>query len=155
VLARYHEFGGAAVGRTALEIVTAKCELSFVQAVALGMGCNALVCLGVWLCFSARSTTDRILAILFPISAFVATGMEHSVANMYYIPLGLLIKGLPDPAFWESIGSPGSDFSALTWQNFCFANLLPVTLGNIVGGSVMVGIVYWFVYLRPRTGKPG
>jgi formate/nitrite transporter len=112
--------------------------------------CNALVCLAVWLCFSARTTTDKILSIIFPISAFVAAGFEHSVANMYFIPIGLLVKAGGSPAFWQAIGKTPADFAALTWGNFLISNLLPVTIGNIIGGSVMVGLVYWFIYIRKK-----
>lgn len=128
---------GGAVGETALRIAHAKCELSLTNAFFAGVACNTLVCLAVWLCLSARSVTDKILAIVFPISAFVATGMEHCVANMYFVPLGLLLQG----------DSPNND-SSLTLANFLANNLVPVSLGNIVGGAMMVGLVYWFVYLR-------
>ena len=87
----------------ALKTAELKCELGFVQAVALGTLCNALVCLAVWLTFSARSTTDRILAILPPISAFVAMGFEHSIANMYFVPIGLFIKAWAPATFWEAV----------------------------------------------------
>ena len=137
-----------AVGQHALAIAAAKCSFTFVQAFALGVLCNALVCLAVWLCYSARSTTDKILAIIFPITAFVAAGFEHSVANMYFIPIGLLIKAAAPATFWQGIGASAADYGSLTWNNFLWANLLPVTLGNIFGGSVMVGLVYWYVYLR-------
>lgn len=147
-LTRQYTFGGGAVGLNALNIANAKCELDFVQAAALGAMCNALVCLAVWLCFSARSTTDKILAIVFPISAFVAAGFEHSVANMYFIPIGLLIKATAAPDFWAAIGKTAADFPDLTWSNFFVANLLPVTIGNIIGGALMVGLVYWFIYIR-------
>ena len=128
----------------------AKTGLDFVQAIALGILCNALVCIAVWLCYSARSTTDKILSIIFPISAFVACGFEHSVANMYFIPMGLLIKDFAPPAFWAAIGKLPADFANLTWPNFFLRNLLPVTIGNIIGGAVMVGLAYWFAYLRPQ-----
>jgi formate/nitrite transporter FocA (FNT family) len=121
-----------------------------VGANALGIMCNALVCLAVWLCSSARSTTDKILAIVFPISAFVAAGFEHSIANMYFIPMGLLIKGFAPATFWTAIGKTAADFANLTWANFFIKNLLPVTIGNIIGGSGFVGLVYWFAYLRPQ-----
>ncbi len=141
--------GAGAVGLNALNIANAKTGLEFWQAVALGIMCNALVCMAVWLCFSARSTTDKILSIIPPIAAFVAAGFEHSIANMYFIPIGLLIKGYGDPAFFELIERTPADFANLTWGNFFVANLLPVTIGNIIGGALMVGIVYWFIYLRP------
>lgn len=143
-----HRFGGGAFGATALGIASAKLELGFGQAVALGVLCNALVCLAVWLTQSARTTTDRILAIVPPISAFVAAGFEHSIANMYFIPFGILIATL-DPAFAAARG-PG-DAQALTWGAFVVRNLVPVTLGNVIGGSLLVGLVYWFVYLRRRV----
>jgi len=110
--------------------------------------CNALVCLAVWMGYSARTNTDRVLTIIPPIAAFVAAGFEHCIANIYFIPMGLFLKaGAPD-SFWTLIGKTPADFPALTWQNFFFGNLLPVTLGNIVGGSIMVAAVYWFIYLR-------
>jgi formate/nitrite transporter len=147
---RQWTFGGGAVGLTALNIGDFKSGLDFIPAVALGMMCNALVCMAVWLCFSARSTTDKILSILFPISAFVAAGFEHSVANMYFIPIALFIKGGADASFWTAIGKTAADFGHLTWGNFFLKNLLPVTIGNIIGGALMVGGVYWFIYLRQQ-----
>ncbi len=142
-------FGQGAVGLQALTIANAKVGLSFTQAVVLGVFCNALVCLAVWLCMSARTTTDRILSILFPITAFVAAGFEHSIANMYFIPVALFIKNGAPAEFWTNIGKTAADFSNITWGNFFVANLLPVTIGNIIGGVLMVGLVYWFIYLRP------
>jgi formate transporter FocA len=142
-------FGNGAVGLNALNIANAKVSLGFTQAIILGAFCNALVCLAVWLCMSARTTTDKILAIIFPITAFVAAGFEHSVANMYFIPIGLFIKGFAPNAFWLQTGVAAADYVNLTWQNFFLVNLLPVTIGNIIGGAFMVGLVYWFIYLRP------
>jgi formate/nitrite transporter len=141
-----HEAGGGAFGATALGIAAAKTRLGFVQAVALGILCNVLVCLAVWLTYSARTTTDRILAIVPPISAFVAAGFEHSVANMYFVPLGLLIAAF-DPGF---VAGRAVDIQGLGWGGFLGRNLLPVTIGNVIGGTLLVGAVYWFVYLRPR-----
>jgi formate/nitrite transporter len=149
-VSRQYEFGAGAVGVQALSIAEAKTSLGFVQAVALGAFCNGLVCLAVWLCYSARTTTDKILSIVPPIAAFVAAGFEHCVANMFFIPMGLLIK--QDEAFIASQPSV-PDLTDLTWGQFLTANLLPVTLGNIVGGAVLVGAIYWFVYLRD-TGDP-
>jgi formate/nitrite transporter len=142
---RQHTFGAGAVGQAALSIAAAKVNLGFGQAVALGILCNALVCLAVWLTYSARSTTDRIVAILFPICAFVAGGFEHSIANMYFVRLGLLVAAL-DPGF--ASGS-GVDLTCLTLERFILSNLLPVTLGNLIGGTLLVAAVYWFAYLRP------
>jgi formate transporter len=157
LLARQYLAGKGAVGLTALQIAVTKVSLNPIQAFFLGMMCNALVCIAVWLTFSARTTTDRILAIIFPISAFVAAGFEHSVANMYFVPMGLLIKQFAPAAFWASDALAKATpavtieaFSKLTWGNFFLNNLIPVTLGNIVGGAGMVGLIYWFVYLRPK-----
>jgi formate transporter len=146
-LTAQYSFGRGAVGLAALSTAEAKTSLGFVQAVALGVMCNALVCLAVWLTYSARTTSDRILAVVPPITAFVAAGFEHSVANMYFIPIGLFIKAGAPPAFWADVGHSAADFPHLTPAAFA-ANLLPVTLGNIVGGGLMVGAIYWFVYLR-------
>ena len=143
-----YTFGGGGIGLTALNIAEGKCSLGFTQAIALGIMCNVLVCLAVWLCFSARTTTDKILSIIFPITAFVAAGFEHSVANMYFIVMGLFIKMGAPVSFWESIGKTAADYAGLTWGNFFLANLVPVTIGNVIGGSVMVGLVYWFIYIR-------
>jgi formate transporter len=143
-----YRFGGGAFGEAAIGIAAAKLQLGFAQAVALGVLCNTLVCLAVWLTLSARSTADRILAIVPPISAFVAAGFEHSIANMYFLPLGLLVATL-DPGFVATHGLEG-EAHALTWIGFLVCNLLPVTIGNLIGGVLLVGLVYWFVYLRPR-----
>ena len=134
------EAGGGAVGTAAVTIAAAKLRLGFGQAILLGVLCNVLVCLAVWLAYSARSTTDRVLAVVPPIAAFVAAGFEHSVANMYFVPFALL-------------AAPGG---TLTWSGFLVGNLLPVTIGNIIGGAGLVGGVYWFIYLRkaPPAG-PG
>jgi formate transporter FocA len=149
-----YTFANGQVGITALSLAQAKCNLTFIQAIALGIMCNVLVCLAVWLCFSARTDTDKILSIIFPITAFVAAGFEHCVANMYFIPIGLFIRSGAAPAFWQTTGSRPDQFMDLTVSNFLVFNLLPVTIGNIIGGSLMVGAVYWFVYLRKSsTGK--
>ena len=145
-LAAQYKFGQGTIGVNALAIADAKIHYSFLQAVMLGVFCNALVCLAVWLCLSARSTADKVLSIIFPITAFVAAGFEHSVANMFFIPMGLFIK--MDHAFMVQVGATYAD---LTWGNFLWRNLLPVTIGNIIGGAVFVGLVYWYIYLRPKA----
>ena len=154
LLSGQYTFGGGAVGLNALNIAQAKVGHGFVQAFFLGSLCNMLVCLAVWLVFSARTTTDKILSIIFPITAFVAAGFEHSVANMYFIPLGIAIKEVAGEAFWIGIGSSASDYAALTWGSFFLNNLLPVTIGNIIGGAVGVGVVYYVTYLRRKKGDP-
>jgi formate/nitrite transporter len=146
-----YTFGGGSVGLNALAIANGKTALALGPAFTLGILCNVLVCLAVWMCYSARTNIDRVVTVLPPVSAFVAAGFEHSIANIYFIPMGLFIKsGAPD-SFWKAIGKTPADFASLTWDNFIFANLIPVTLGNIVGGSVLVAAVYWFVYLRKKS----
>lgn len=150
-LSKQYSSGGGSIGLNALNIAHAKVSLGFLQALVLGIFCNALVCLSVWLCMSARSTTDKVLSIIPPIAAFVAAGFEHSVANMYFIPLALFIKaGAGKADLWDQIGKTVIDYPYLTWGNFIAANLIPVTIGNIIGGAVMVGLVYWFIYHQPK-----
>ena len=149
-LAKQYTAGSGSVGEAALKIAVGKLALSFPQAVALGILCNGLVCLAIWLTYSARSTTDKIMAIIFPITAFVAAGFEHSVANMYFIPYALFIKAF-DPAF---AAAHQVDLTTLTWGSFFLKNLLPVTLGNIIGGAGLVAAVYWAIYLsKAKTGQ--
>jgi formate/nitrite transporter len=136
-LSDHWQMGNGAVGANAVRIAAAKAALSFPAAFFQGILCNILVCLAIWLALAARSVVDKILAIIFPISAFVAAGFEHSVANMYFIPLGLILK--------DRIPVGGAE--NLSWVGL-WSNLVPVTLGNIVGGSVMVALVYYFVYCR-------
>ncbi len=135
-LSGMHALAGGKVGQTALAVATTKGTLAFGPAFVRGVLCNALVCLAVWMGFSARTTTDKVLCILLPVTAFVATGMEHSIANMYFLPAGLLVQGSAGP---------------LTWGGTLVRNLVPVTLGNLLGGAAMVGLVYWFIYLRKRS----
>jgi formate transporter len=142
--------GGGAVAAVALKSAADKTALDFGHAFFLGILCNVLVCLAVWLAIGARSTTDKIMSVVFPISAFVAAGFEHSVANMYVIPMGLLLKAGAPAALMSQIGPTLPDLTHLTWSAF-LGNLVPVTLGNIFGGAVLVGGAYWFIYLRGRA----
>jgi formate/nitrite transporter len=146
-LTKQWTFSSYHVGATALNIANSKVNLGFSEALARGILCNALVCLAVWLCLSGRSVIDKILAIVFPITAFVASGFEHSVANMYFIPMGIMLKG--EEQILEAAGKVASDLSNLDLLGFV-GNLLPVTIGNIFGGGFMVAAVYWFTYLRPK-----
>ena len=139
-----------AVALVAIKLANDKITLSFDHAFFLGILCNVLVCLAVWLSLGARSTSGKILAVIFPVSAFVVAGFEHSVANMYLIPLGLLMKAWLPVAAWAGLSGAAVDYSGLTWSAF-FVSLIPVTIGNIVGSGVLVAGVYWFVYLRPAT----
>jgi len=130
----------------AVNTALAKSQLLFLDAFFLGVLANALVCLAVWLCFGARTTTDKILSIVFPITAFVALGFEHSIANMYFLTMGLLLE--TQPAVLEAGGWSSDTLEALSLAGLV-RNLVPVTLGNIVGGAGLVGGMYWFIYLRP------
>lgn len=146
---------GASVGVEALMIANGKVNLTFLQALSRGILCNILVCLAVWLCFSGRSVTDKVLAIIFPITAFVALGFEHSVANMYFVPAGLVLKHNTQVlSAAEGLLGQVPDLSRLTISGFLVRNLLPVSLGNIIGGGLLVGIIYWFVYLRRTAAEP-
>jgi formate transporter len=150
---RQYTFDGGGIGAVALATARHKVELGFLQAVTLGILANGLVCLAVWLSFSARTTADRILAVIFPITAFVAAGFEHSIANMYFVPLGILIRMRAPESFWLAVEAVPADYAALTWTGFLWHNLLPVTIGNIIGGVALVGVTYWFVYLRSRPAS--
>jgi len=151
IAAGQYRFGEGSVAKVALDIAVSKVNLPFSESLALGILCNVLVCLAVWLSLGAHSTTDKVMAIIFPISAFVAAGFEHSVANMYLVPLGLLIKETAPASVWTQVGEIAR-LDTLSWGAFAWS-LVPVTIGNIIGGSVLVGGVYWFVYLRnaPRA----
>ncbi len=128
-----------------------KVNIPFGAAFARGVLCNALVCLGIWLCYSARSNMDKILALLWPISCLIACGFEHCVVNMWLIPMGLVLKGNSAVlAAAEKFHDGKLDLSNLTFfKGFLIDNLFPVVLGNLFGGIVLVAGVYWFIYLRP------
>jgi formate/nitrite transporter len=144
VFSGHWEIGQGALGAKAIAIANYKVNLEWMEAFTRGILCNILVCLAVWLCFAGRTVVDKILAIVFPITAFVALGFEHSVANMYFICAGLVAKQQPELAAHVS----AMTLENLTVSGFLFNNLLPVTLGNIIGGSVFVGLFYWFIYIR-------
>lgn len=137
-LSGHPEMNNGAIAAQYLQIATAKCSLPFWTAFFKGVLCNVLVCMAVWMAFAGRSVFDKAVAIVFPISAFVAAGFEHSIANMYFIPMGMLVK---------AFGNIGTDADAISWVGF-FSNLVPVILGNLIGGSVLVGLVYYIIY-RP------
>ncbi len=142
ITSKEYTFGNGLIGSIMLSTANAKVQYSFLQAVSLGILCNIMVCLAVWLAYSGRTTTDKILAIIGPIAFFIAAGFEHSVANMYIIPVGLLIKTF-DPGFITSLSI---DLSNLTLGAFFLKNLIPVTIGNILGGGIFVGLLYFFAY---------
>ena len=113
-----------------------------------------LVCLAVWLSFSARSVTDKVVAIVPAVAAFVAAGFEHSIANLYFVPVALFQRLFARDAFWSTTDSSADAYRSITWSRFLMRNLLPVTAGNILGGALLVGLTYWFVYLRtPRSAQ--
>ena len=154
-LSKQYSLAGGQIGLAALNIANAKSGLEFIPALFLGILCNAMVCMAVWMTFGACSTTDKIMAIIFPIAGFVAAGFEHSIANMYFIPMGLMIKNF-DPAFTQglidkAVAAGGTlNFDNLTVANFFFNNLIPVTIGNIIGGGLLVGAIYWAIFLRQK-----
>lgn len=139
-LSHHGAMNQGAVGTAYIKIAAAKTALPFAEAFFKGVLCNLLVCLAVWMALAGHSVVDKVVAIVFPISAFVAAGFEHSVANMYFIPLGILLKA--------DVAAPaGVNLASLDWGGF-ITNLVPVTLGNIAGGSVMVALVYYLIYRR-------
>jgi len=150
---KHYEFANGGIGLPALNIGLSKVSLDFVQAIILGILCNAMVCLAVWLTYSARTVIGRILSIIFPIAGFVAAGFEHCVANMYFIPFAILIRAGAGPDFWQNIGTTASAYNDLTWGSFIVNNLIPVTIGNIIGGVFFVALVYWVIYLRGKQTK--
>lgn len=137
-LSRHPEMNNGLIAQEYLRIAAAKVALPFWTAFFKGILCNILVCMAVWMAFAGRSVIDKAVAIVFPISAFVAAGFEHSIANMFLIPLALLLQGC---------GNTGGAAGTITWGGF-IGNLVPVILGNIIGGSVLVGLVYHVIYKR-------
>ena len=146
-LASHYTFGGGQVGVTALRTAEAKAALPFGQALFLGMLCNTLVCMAVWLSLSSRLPAHRMILTVLPIAAFVAAGFEHAVANMYFIPFGLMIKAGASPGFWQAVRLDPGTFPQLNLMG-ATRNLVAVTIGNIVGGAVLVAGVYWLLYRR-------
>lgn len=135
--------GNSALGAAAVKMAHAKVNLDFGEAVVRAIGCNWMVCLAVWMALASRQTISKIFAIFFPIMGFVAIGFEHCIANMYFIPVGIFLIQ------WAGIAPQGVDVSTVTWGSFLLRNLIPVTIGNTIGGVVFVGLGYWGAYLRP------
>ncbi len=133
-------------GAKAIEIANAKVNLSFVEAFTRGILCNWLVCLAVWMATTSKDTTGKILGVLFPVTAFIACGFEHCIANMYFIPKAIMLKTVPEVVTATKMGIEG--LSNLSIQGFIFKNLIPVTLGNIIGAIGPVGGFYWLSYLK-------
>jgi formate/nitrite transporter len=140
--------GNGALGAAAVGIAYLKVNLTFVEVLVRAIGCNWLVCLAVWMALAARQTVGKIFAIYFPIMAFVAIGFEHVVANMYFIPAGMFLHN------WAGVAAPAAyDPASLNWVSFLWKNMVPATIGNIIGGGVFVGMSYWGAYLRPSSEK--
>lgn len=145
-------FSGGMLGGFTVKLAAYKTGLSFEKAFCMGILCNWLVCLAVWMAAGANDVTGKLLAIFFPIWLFITSGFEHSVANMYYIPAGIMAKATPlfvDQAV--KLGATPESISFLSWHSFWANNLIPVTLGNIVGGGLFVGLAYWFAYRRKKA----
>jgi formate/nitrite transporter len=147
VLGGWYRIGNGSVGAAALATASSKVAHTPLEAFFLGILCNILVCLAVWLTYSARSTTDRILAIVPPVAAFVAMGFEHSIANLFFIPVAIAIRAVAPHEFWTQANLDPSSFASVDVAGLV-ANQVPVLLGNVVGGAVFVAAVYWLVFLR-------
>ena len=153
LIAKQYMLSNGAVGINAMQISQHKLHHSFSSAVALGVMCNILVCLAVWMAFSGRTLTDKILVMILPVAMFVSSGFEHCIANMFQIPMAIGIKIFASPEFWAASGYSPADFSDLTVHHFLINNLLPVTIGNIIGGAIMIGMFYWLIYLKSEKKK--
>ncbi|MFI3247010.1 MAG: formate transporter FocA [Ferrimonas sp.] len=140
-------------GLNVLKVAQHKLHHSPLQAFSLGILCNILVCLAVWLTFCSKNNLTKALLVILPVAMFVSAGFEHCVANMFMVPLGILIASGADAAFWSQIGMEASAFTDLNWGQFIVANLIPVTLGNIVGGAVFIGLGYFTIF-RSFAHKP-
>lgn len=151
MLAKQYMSADGAWGLNAMKIAQHKLHHTFIQAVALGTLANLLVCLGVWMSFAGRSVTDKFIAVALPVTMFVASGYEHSIANMFMIPLGYAIANFAGPDFWLASSANPADFTDLTISNFVFNNLIPVTIGNIIGGGLLVGLTYWLIYCKKES----
>ena len=141
------EAESGALAAAAVKTAASKCSLSFGRAVMLGILCNILVCTAVWMSFAAKTVACKILSCFFPVMLFVLCGFEHSVANMFFIPAGLLAS--KTDAFLAHSGEI-ANLGNLTVENFFMNNLIPVTIGNIIGGCVVVAGIYWFVYIGAK-----
>lgn len=145
-----YQMDGGQWGLNALNIAQHKLHHTPVQAFALGVLCNLLVCLAIWLTFSSANALTKAAMTIMPVAMFVSSGFEHCVANMFMVPLGIVIQNFAPDSFWQQIGVNAAQYSDLNINQFLFANLIPVTLGNIVGGSVLVGLANWGIYRRPQ-----
>lgn len=136
------------IGINAMKIAQHKMHHSFISAVALGIMANLMVCIAVWMSYAGRTLTDKMLILILPVAMFVASGFEHSIANMFQIPMAIGIKTFASPEFWQMTGMSAADFADLNLADFVMHNLIPVTIGNIIGGGVFVGLWFWTIFLR-------
>ncbi|MCP9268450.1 formate transporter FocA [Xenorhabdus sp. XENO-1] len=135
-------------GLNVLQTADHKMHHTFIEALCLGILANLMVCLAVWMSYAGRSLIDKLFALILPVAMFVASGFEHSIANMFLIPFGIIIKNFAPTEFWAKVGATPEQFPQLTVSHFITDNLIPVTIGNIIGGAILVGLIYWFIYLR-------
>ncbi|WP_430519818.1 formate transporter FocA [Aliivibrio sp.] len=149
-MAKLHMLDGGMWGLNALTIAQHKLHHTFLQAFALGVLCNILVCLAIWMTFSTKDMLTKSFLVILPVAMFVSTGFEHSVANMFMVPMGIAIKTFAEPEFWSQINVAPEAFADLNFYQFVTANLIPVTLGNIVGGGLFIGLGYWTIYRKPQ-----
>ncbi|MEZ9347042.1 formate transporter FocA [Vibrio splendidus] len=148
LLTKQYMFDHGQVGLNAMAISQHKMHHGFIQAIALGIMCNVLVCIAVWMTFSGRTLTDKIAVLILPVAMFVSSGFEHCIANMFQVPLAIGIKTFAPAEFWTMTEANPADYVDLNMMDFLMNNLLPVTIGNIIGGGIFVGMWYWLIYLR-------
>lgn len=148
VVTKQYMFDHGQVGLNAMAISQHKLHHGFFQAVALGIMCNVLVCIAVWMTFSGRTLTDKIMVMILPVAMFVSAGFEHCIANMFQVPMAIAIKTFAPAEFWQMTGANIADYADLNLLGFLVNNLIPVTIGNIIGGGLFVGMWYWLIYLR-------
>lgn len=148
IISSQYTSGEGQWGLVALNTAQHKLHHTFAEAVALGILCNLMVCLATWMAFGGRTMTDKALIMILPVAMFVASGFEHSIANMFMIPVGIAIHSVATPEFWQAIGADPAKYADLTVTNFIVKNLIPVTIGNIIGGGGMIGLTYWFIFRR-------
>ena len=141
------DYGGK-IGLYYISVANHKLEHTFIKAIGLGIMCNIMVCLAVWMSFSASNLTDKMIAVLFPVGLFISAGFEHSVANMFMIPAAIYTLMLSTPEMIHSLIDVEILQKSLTWSNFFIKNLLPVTVGNILGGSIFIALYQWLIYLK-------
>ena len=151
-----YEGTNGALGAAALKLANYKTSHTLIEAFCLGILCNMMVCLAVWLTYAGRTVADKIIALTLPIAMFVASGFEHSVANMFLLPYALCVKTFAPQSFWDASGLQASQFPHVNWTEVWTDNLIPVSLGNIVGGGIMIGLFYVVVHkklgINPHQG---